>query len=248
MSNSKENDKLRKLELQKKYSEKGFDALSQTEVIELLLAYCSRKDFTLSAEKLLEQYGSLTALLDSDINALRCLSEIDDQTIVLLKLITHLSKKYSISSNEITVLNSSDAAKRFFESHFIGAFDEKLMVVCTDKHFSHIVFKFLFTGSTSLVKISCREIANFALLNDSERVFIAHNHPVSDATPSADDFNTTNLIFRTLNQLGIVLIDHIIVGIDETVSMRELPYSMQFKSADSFGYIFEEKKNKALLK
>lgn len=49
---------------------------------------------------------------------------------------------------------------------------------------------------------------------------MAHNHPSGDPTPSSADINMTKEIVEATAKLGIVVHDHIIVGKDGHLSLR----------------------------
>ena len=58
-----------------------------------------------------------------------------------------------------------------------------------------------------------------ALHNNAAGVILAHNHPGGIALPSPEDIATTRTIKSALQPMGIVLMDHIIVAGEESVSM-----------------------------
>lgn len=239
-SNYNENQALRKL-LMEKYANEGLDAFTEKELIQLILIYSSYRDCLELSEILFAQYGSLNALIDADLHTLTVKYGLKEQTTVLLKLISSLSCVYFMNSSKITALDSSHNAIKYFENYFIGAVKEKLAAVCTNERFKIIACKTIFVGSVSAVNISCRDIADFCFKNKSKKVFIAHNHPMGSASPSGSDCTATDMIFRALEKLGITLIDHVIVGKHSALSMRELPYTMQFKNTDVRGYALNSK-------
>lgn len=222
--------------LREKYIKHGLEALSENEAIELLLTYSAGKNFKELADNLENKYSSLAALVDADINSLMNQPGLDEKTIVLLRIIPQLSRLYFMESSKISVLDSSKNAVKYFEGFFIGALEEQLAAVCTDEKFKIISSKTLNYGSDSTVNVSCRQLVDFALKSNCSRIFIAHNHPTGSAIPSASDYNVTDLVRRTLERLGIFLIDHIIIGKHSSVSMRELPYTMPFNGSELCGY------------
>lgn len=240
MNNQKFSDKILKKELRQKYSSKGYNELDEQEIIELLLSYSNQKDLKETADKLIKQYGSFAALADADINALLTTSDLSDQTVVLLKIIPFLSRIYYQENRKINILNSSKQAKQYFENYFIGALEEEFAVVCTDENLKITACKTMFKGSISEVKISCRDIVDFTLMNNSDTIFIAHNHPTGSAKPSANDYSATDMIYQTIKRFGITLIDHVIAGRNSVVSMRELPFTLPFKNEDPKGYMISE--------
>lgn len=61
---------------------------------------------------------------------------------------------------------------------------------------------------------------DFAYKNNSNKIILAHNHPNDSCLPTSSDDRATGIIIEWLNENGIQLIDHVIVGIDGTFSFR----------------------------
>ena len=75
------------------------------------------------------------------------------------------------------------------------------------------------TINTSLVHP--REVFKRALLNNANSIIVAHNHPSGDPNPSKEDIQITERLKEAGNLLGINLLDHIIVGEDKYISLKE---------------------------
>ena len=52
-------------------------------------------------------------------------------------------------------------------------------------------------------------------------MILAHNHPTGDPSPSPDDVQVTRMIVEAGALLGIDILDHIIIGRQRFVSMKE---------------------------
>ncbi|MCF7889663.1 DNA repair protein RadC [Candidatus Bipolaricaulota bacterium] len=82
----------------------------------------------------------------------------------------------------------------------------------------------IFYGSLNEVQIEPREVAKSCLKHNSSGVILAHNHPGGKADPSEADINVTERVRSTLRNLGITLIDHVIVGKYGEVSLKRKGY------------------------
>lgn len=51
-----------------------------------------------------------------------------------------------------------------------------------------------------------------ALLVNSNKIIICHNHPSGDLTPSQSDYIFTDHLYDAAELIGIKLLDHIIIG------------------------------------
>jgi DNA repair protein RadC len=76
-------------------------------------------------------------------------------------------------------------------------------------------------GSLNASLVHPREVYKPAVALGMAAVIAAHNHPSGCARPSADDLELTARLDRCGQLLGIELLDHIIVGHAEMVSLRQ---------------------------
>jgi DNA repair protein RadC len=77
------------------------------------------------------------------------------------------------------------------------------------------------SGSLSVVPIDLRKIVKFAYQANTNLIAIAHNHPNGDPTPSEEDISATRYLVTTLRPVDVVVLDHIIVGGDRFVSLKQ---------------------------
>ena len=76
-------------------------------------------------------------------------------------------------------------------------------------------------GDLSSATVHPREIFNPAIRKSAAAIIIIHNHPSGDPSPSRDDIEATRRLQEVSKIVGIRLMDHIIVGRDCFVSLRE---------------------------
>ena len=79
-------------------------------------------------------------------------------------------------------------------------------------------------GSSREIKIDLKEIIRLALMNACDKVILAHNHPSNVLTPSKSDIEMTNSIAIYLRTFNIQLMDHLILGSEEYLSMNYAKY------------------------
>lgn len=228
--------KLRKELLRNKYRSEGFDALTETEKLELLLSYACSGDTGKLAEKLINDYGSINALTDADHELLLKDNKMSEQAAALLKLIPCISRTLYHERFTVTILNSADAAKSFFTSHFIGAVGEQLIISAVNNKFRAVNTKILAFGSPTRAYTSYREISEFAVKSNCNIFFIAHNQPKADSSPSNSDILFTTNVVNAFSRLDSVLADHIIIGCDNSFSFRESNLVPELSSRPLEGY------------
>lgn len=76
-------------------------------------------------------------------------------------------------------------------------------------------------GSINSSIVHPREIFKRALLLNAVHIIIAHNHPSGDTAPSKEDINITARLKECGQIMGIELLDHIIVGDNNYLSLKE---------------------------
>jgi DNA repair protein RadC len=69
--------------------------------------------------------------------------------------------------------------------------------------------------------VPIREVVRDVLSLDARLVLMAHNHPSGDHRASADDLAVTARLSRTLDAIGVRLVDHLILGRDGCTSLRD---------------------------
>lgn len=60
--------------------------------------------------------------------------------------------------------------------------------------------------------VDVAEVFRVAFKADAHEIIVAHNHPNGDPTPSPDDLRLTRELKERAAWLGIVLLDHLIIG------------------------------------
>ncbi len=76
-------------------------------------------------------------------------------------------------------------------------------------------------GTVNASYLSPREIFLEALKSHAVNIVLIHNHPSGDPTPSKEDINISLKVSELGKMLGIMLIDHIIIGDNTYVSLKE---------------------------
>src|SRR5207244_2397556 len=76
-------------------------------------------------------------------------------------------------------------------------------------------------GSLDATIVHPREVFKPAILMNAAQILVAHNHPSGDPEPSPEDRLITNRLSQVGETLGIELLDHVIVGDQTFVSLKQ---------------------------
>lgn len=216
------------------YIANGIDNMPDHNVLELLLSISiPRKDVKPIAYDLINRFGSLEKVFSAHPNELMQVSGVGDQTAVLISLVRDINRKINLNKNKsVTSLCSTSEACQYFE-RMLSDMDKECVAVTTVDNSNRVIrTHFVENGSVNFSKINKREIIELILRDNASGVFVAHNHPCSSPTPSAADLDFTVSLLGLLRNINIKLIDHVIVGQSETLSMRHQPrYMLYFEES-----------------
>lgn len=76
-------------------------------------------------------------------------------------------------------------------------------------------------GNVNSAIVGTREVFQKALLANAVNIILMHNHPSGDPTPSMEDIKVTERLSEAGKLLGVTLMDHLVIGRDKYVSLRE---------------------------
>lgn len=120
-------------------------------------------------------------------------------------------KDYSIKYSPRKVSNPRDAYK-LFERFLLDIDREKFLVACFNTKNEPVNISVVSVGTLNSSLVHPREVMKTAILSNSNSIMIAHNHPSGSLAPSEEDKKITNRLIQACEILGIKLLDHIIIG------------------------------------
>lgn len=98
---------------------------------------------------------------------------------------------------------------------------EELRVVGLDTKHNVLFEETIYKGSLNSAVIRVGEIFRRPVTQNCASIVLVHNHPSGDPTPSPEDVKVTNLIRETGEKLDIDVIDHLVIGGNRFVSLKE---------------------------
>lgn len=113
-----------------------------------------------------------------------------------------------------------DAADLFRQ--FLGEYDREVFsILCLNTKNEPTALHLVSTGTLNNTLIHPRETFKLAILSNSAAIIVCHNHPSGDPDPSPQDIELTKRLLDSGHLLGIDLLDHIILGNGNFISMKE---------------------------
>lgn len=210
--------------LRDRFHDAGAEALSDYEILELLLfRSVPRADTKERAKALLKRFGSLAQVLGAPEHLLCEVPDIGANSALDLKIVAAAAlrmarseiKGREILSSWSNVLDYCRAAMAFEER-------EQFRILFLDKKNALIADEVQQTGTVDHTPVYPREVVKRALELSATALVLVHNHPSGDPTPSRADIDMTKTIVESAKPLGISVHDHIIIGKNGYASMKGL--------------------------
>lgn len=207
----------------------GLDDFAPHNVLEFLLFYSiPRGDTNPIAHRLIDAFGSLSGVFDATPEELMKVSGVGESTAILISMIPQMARKYlEDKADAVNVVGGCGDIGAYFLPKFVGRTNEALMMVSIDNKNKVISCSVVAEGTVDSAKVSRRKVMEEAMKVKATRVILAHNHPRGVAVPSAEDVAMTREIGRLFAQVGIELVDHIIIADDDYVSMAASGFAIK---------------------
>lgn len=204
---------------------KGAQSLSDAELLAILLRTGTKEDSVIRvAEKLLAVYkneslGEFANLSVNDFSKIKGIGKVKAITVLAaLELGKRLAEAPSIERKKIT---SPQDVVNVFMPRFRYEKKEHFIVVLLDTK-NHIL-------ATPVVSVGClnssivhpREVFREAIVHFAAAMILVHNHPSGDPMPSKEDIHVTHKLIEAGNLMDIKVIDHIIIGDNCYISLKE---------------------------
>ncbi|RIE01692.1 DNA repair protein RadC [Cohnella faecalis] len=129
-------------------------------------------------------------------------------------------EKTSLLYPQRKISSPQDAAEIFRQ--FIGEFDrESFCILCLNTKNEPTALHQVSFGTLNASLVHPRETFKLAILANSASIIACHNHPSGEPTPSQEDIQLTERLRDTGTLIGIELLDHIVLGNGNFVSLKE---------------------------
>lgn len=203
--------------------ELGPAALSEAELLAILLRTGLPGLTALDlARELLLRFGGLHGLLRASLGELCQEHGLGQAKAAQVKAALELGRRLLMAAPEELLAVRSPADVSALLMAEMGHMDqEQLRVLLLNTRHQVIRQVVVYQGNvnTSLVRVG--ELFRDAVRENCAAVIVAHNHPSGDPAPSPEDVAVTREIVGAGQLLDIEVLDHLIVGRQRYVSMRE---------------------------
>ncbi|ALS03316.1 hypothetical protein ATZ33_09960 [Enterococcus silesiacus] len=201
----------------------GEKALSNQELLAILLRTGSKNRNVMEvASKFLNYFNHLYELKNATLTEMMEIKGIG--RIKAIELRAAIEFGYRIQQSTQLKLGRVSSSYQIAQSLIYELQDfQQEHLVCLYLNTKNEVIKqeTVFKGSLNQSVAHPREIFRSAVKYSAARLILAHNHPSGNPTPSESDIHFTQRMQECGKMMGIEVLDHIIIGEQVYISMRE---------------------------
>jgi DNA repair protein RadC len=201
---------------------RGPQALSDVELLAILLrtGMVGKNVFQLS-EELLGQ-GGIAGLLQATAQSLKLVKGLGPAKQAELLAVFELARRaLGQRLKEREAFQTPGAVKQYLQLQLAHKNHEVFAVLFLDNQNRMLAMEELFRGTLSQTSVYPREVVMRALHHQAAAVVLSHNHPSGSVQPSRADEHLTQTLKASLALVDVRVLDHIIVGQGQALSMAE---------------------------
>lgn len=201
----------------------GAQALSEPELLAILLRVGSTGENVLNlSTRLLSEFGGLAGLIRASTSDLVRVRGVSDAKVAQLKAALELGRRALLASPDARPqITSPQDAANLLMLDMSALEQEHLRVILLDTKNKVMRTPTVYVGNVNSSIIRVGEVFREAVRDNATSLIVAHNHPSGDPTPSPEDVQVTRTIVSGGALLGIDVLDHIVIGHQRFVSLKE---------------------------
>ena len=206
-----------------KLLEHGSSSLSDAELLAIFLRTgVSGKSAVDLARHLLNEFGSLRALLEADLSSFCRPLGLGPAKFTQLQAVLEMGRRHLAERlRRDCALESPQAVRDFLTSQVRHEQHEVFGCLFMDTKHRMLAFEVLFRGSIDSASVYPRQVVKRALAHNAAAVIFCHNHPSGISLPSEADRTLTQRLTEALDLIEVRVLDHFIVGDGQPLSMVE---------------------------
>jgi len=173
-------------------------------------------------QRLLNTFGGISGLHRADFDEVCNQRGIGQAKAAQIKAALELGHRLSIESPEDRkAIHSPQDAADLVKYEMSALEQEELWVMLLDSRNRVLRIDTIYRGSLNSSQVRVGELFKNAIRRAAAAIIVVHNHPSGDPTPSPDDVAVTRAIVQAGKLLDIEVLDHLIIGSGQYVSLKE---------------------------
>lgn len=207
-----------------KLLQRGPGILSDAELLAIFLRTGVKgKSAVDLARELLEEFGGLRRLLEARRSQFCLGNGLGNAKYAQLQATLEMGRRHLMEELQRgTLLNSPETTSRYLTTRLRHHQQEVFACLFLDNRHRVLKYEELFYGTINGASVYPREVVKRALHHNAAGLILAHNHPSGVAEPSQADHQITQQLKKALALVDIRVLDHIIIGDGEPISLASM--------------------------
>ncbi|SFA38813.1 DNA replication and repair protein RadC [Parageobacillus thermantarcticus] len=204
----------------------GPESLADHELLAILLRTGTKEESVLQlAHRLLQHFEGLRLLKDASIEEITSIKGIGTTKAIQILAAIELGRRiHRLGYNDRYVIRSPEDGAKYVMEDMRFLSQEHFVAIYLNTKNQVIHRKTIFIGSLNASIVHPREVFKEAIKRSAASIICVHNHPSGDPTPSREDIDVTKRLAECGRIIGIELLDHLIIGDQKFVSLKEKGY------------------------
>mgnify|MGYP005750853877 FL=1 len=204
----------------------GPSSLSNHELLAILLRTGTKKESVLQmANRLLTKFEGLRLLKDASVNEITSIKGIGDAKALQIIAAIELGRRiHRLQYEDRYIIRSPEDAANYVMEEMRFLTQEHFVCLYLNTKNQVIHQQTVFIGSLNASIVHPREVFKEAFRRSAASFICLHNHPSGDPGPSREDIEVTKRLNECGKLIGIELLDHLIIGDQKFVSLKEKGY------------------------
>jgi DNA repair protein RadC len=204
----------------------GAEKLTNPELLAILLRTGTKDESVIQMSyNVLKEFEGLRMLQDATPDELMKINGIGQAKAVLLCAALELGKRLGrMDLNENYIIRSPEDAAQYVMKEMRFLTQEHFVCLYLNTKNQILQRRTIFIGSLNASIVHPREVFKEGIRRSSASIICMHNHPSGDPTPSREDISVTERLVEAGKVLGIEVLDHIIIGDQRYISLKEKGY------------------------
>jgi len=193
----------------------GPEALSDAELFAILLRTGTiGENVTDMSNRLIAEHG-LDKLMECSLKELQQIKGIGPSKAMQILTIAELQKRINQSKIPTKKITSAEDVFNHFHERLKDKKEEHFYTLLLNSQNNIISEHLISKGILDSAIIHPREVFKPAIKNSASKIILVHNHPSGNPEPSQEDNEITKRLIKAGEEMGIKVLDHVILGGNE---------------------------------
>jgi len=203
--------------------DKGPEALSDATLLAILLRTGRQGQNAIAlAREMIVKFGGLHGLMSTTSEDLLGVKGIGKAKVAqILAAMEIVKRQLRQPLKKINIIDNPHHLFEYLKVSMSNLSREEFRVLHLNRSKHLIAEEVLFRGTVNESSIYTREVIESALRKKASALIFAHNHPTGPAEASQEDVELTRSLINACRAVDIPVLDHVIVGNDGFLSMRQ---------------------------